>query len=162
MTAPESLDLDTPLVVRRSRSQVASGLVFGIVCAGLVVMFAPGSMRAPAFLMGGIFLAVCSILTLIELVDRHPRLILERDKLHWAPALGPMAWTAWRNIRAARIEDTGRRHGVCWLKLILVSPSGREREITVKLDRLTLDGDEVLEAIHIRAPHLRPNPDARP
>jgi len=152
----ERHDLDTPLLVRRSRRQVVAGLIFGIVGVAAITAFARGSMQIPALLMGLVFLAVCLVLTVIELVDRRPRLILEREKLQWLPALGPMAWTAWPNIRSARISDTPYHSSTCWLELTLVSASGREREISVKLDRLTLDGDEVLEAIRVRAPHLRP------
>ena len=154
MTALEGPDLDTPLVVRRSHLQVLAGLALAVVAVTLLIAFTQGSMRGHVMVLGTIFLTICTITSLIDLLDRRPRIILERKGLHWRSAFKPLVWTAWSDVRSARLQHANRSHGLSWLRLTLASDAGDTRDVTIKLDRTTLDGDEVRDAIRARAPHL--------
>jgi len=156
MTQLEAPNPDAPLVIRRSRAQVLAGFGFGVVGVVLMVAFTHGPLRERTAWLGGAFLALCLIPTVIELLDRQPRLILERGRIGWRRFLAPMAWASWREVEAVRVEEAVRHHALSWLHLTLTPAPDRSRKVVVKLDRLALDGDEVLEAIRQRAPHLRP------
>lgn len=162
MTTSADHDLDAPLIIRRSRLKIVLGLAFGVLGVSVMMTCARGSPASPPPFFPAIFLVICLTLSVIELVDRRPRLVIERDGLRWPTAFGPLVRAAWDDVQIARIREDLRNHGSSWLELTLAPGAGDRREISIKLDRLTLEGDEIQAAIRARAPHLFPRHDDTP
>jgi len=142
-----------PLAVRPSRLKPWIGFGFAVVF--VVGMFLVGSetLKPAAMLLGGAFLLIVALVSLVGMLDRRPRLVLDHDGLHWRTNPGkPLRFTPWSQLRSVGYRADLRHHDTGWLELDITGPESVRASIP--LSSQSPWGQDLPDIVRAIAPHV--------